>query len=162
MFDFEPKSSRELPEPDLVPILDGLVSVIFFLLLSISFIGLTKLTLPPSANAIVPLDTGKTPVSPKMRVTQEKTNLLVELFWNTGILESSSFRVAREGGQHVHQELISKVSDIVVAFKEKFPEEKAIQLVMDPNLNYQELISVMDGIRSHVDDIVLNSYKELE
>ncbi|MBK7961141.1 MAG: hypothetical protein IPK04_07975 [Bdellovibrionales bacterium] len=58
--------------------------------------------------------------------------------------------------------MIQKVSELVFSFKEKFPAEKTMQLVLSPDLNYQEMISVMDGIRLHIEDIVLNSYKELE
>jgi biopolymer transport protein ExbD len=162
MFEFDRGASRSLPEPDLVPILDGLTCVIFFLLLSISFIGLTKLTLPPSANTVVAASVDQTPVSPKLKVRHDKANLLVELEWTGSRPESSKLSVPRDLSKRIHRELIQQVSALVNTFKEKYPQEKTMQLVLSPDLNYQEMISVMDGIRIHIEDIVLNSYKELE
>ncbi|MBL7671728.1 MAG: biopolymer transporter ExbD [Bdellovibrionaceae bacterium] len=162
MFELDRGSSRSLPEPDLVPILDGLTCVIFFLLLSISFIGLTKLTLPPSASTVVSAGVEKLPVSPKIKVRREGNQLSVELEWMSLRQESAKFIYPRDESKKVHRELIQKVSELVFSFKEKFPAEKTMQLVLSPDLNYQEMISVMDGIRLHIEDIVLNSYKELE
>lgn len=161
MFDFDRESTRHIPEPDLVPILDGLVSVIFFLLLSMSFIGLTKLTVPPSSSSTTSID-NKRPLSPKVKVSHTKTNLKVELEWLGDKPDQLSVEQLRDPNRAINKELIEKVTRIVAEFKTQFPEEKTMQLTMSEDLNYQEMIAVMDGIRPHFEDIVLNSYKELE
>jgi biopolymer transport protein ExbD len=160
MFELE-RESRHIPEPDLVPILDGLVCVIFFLLLSISFVGLTKLTVPPSTSA-VSTTPEKPPLSPKVKVVQEKGNLRIELEWLGEKPAHVAVEQARDNKRAINKELIQKVTSLVGEFKTKFPEEKTMQLTMGEELSYQEMIAVMDGIRPHFDDIVLNSYKELE
>lgn len=162
MFELDRESRKHIPEPDLVPILDGLTSVIFFLLLSISFIGLTKITLPPSSSSTITSVSQKPPLSPRLRVTHEGKNLSLELDWVGTNPDQIKAVHPRDEEQKVLKELIEKVSAIVKEFKDKYPEEKTMQLAMSEDLNYQEMISVMDGIRPLMDDIVLNSYKETE
>ncbi len=161
MFELDRESNRHIPEPDLVPILDGLTCVIFFLLLSISFVGLTKLTLPPSASSVVSATSEKLPLSPIIKVIHEKDSLLVKLEWTGDSPQVLQFKETRDLSKKIHRDLIEKVSGLVGEFKQKFPDEKTMQLVLSPDLNYQEMIAVMDGIRPHIEDIVLNSYKEI-
>lgn len=162
MFEFDRDSGRHLPEPDLVPILDGLVCVIFFLLLSISFIGLTKLTLPPSATSEVSGDNQKPPLSPKLYVKQQDKNLRIELEWLGEKPDRIFVEQPRADKKGLNEELILGVRGLVTEFKSRFPEEKTLQMTMSPELTYQEMIAVMDGIRSQMDDIVLNSYEEIQ
>lgn len=163
MFEFETGNRQHVPEPDLVPILDGLTSVIFFLLLSISFIGLTKITVPPSASSVVTAsDSKKPPLSPKLKVKNIGNELHLELAWLGEKPDQKVSKEVRNLNRNVLLGLIEKVKVLSTEFKEIYPEEKTIQLAMSQDLNYQEMISIMDGLRPVFDDIVLNSYNEVE
>ena len=67
--DFDSVSHKaHIPEPELVPILDALTSVIFFLLLSTTFIELTKITVPPSQTSVVTDPQTPPPATPKLYI----------------------------------------------------------------------------------------------
>jgi len=160
MFDFESTDRKHVPEPDLVPILDGLTAVIFFLLLSISFIGMTKITMPPSfVSAAASSD--DIPVSGKVKAILQGETIVVKLEWigqKPGGLSESAVRVS---SKTKNESLIAVAKKLAAQFKEKFPGEKSLQIALGPSLNYQELISIMDGLRTNFDDLVLSSYTDV-
>jgi biopolymer transport protein ExbD len=164
MFDLETTTERRhAPEPDLVPILDGLTAVIFFMLLSISFIGITKLTLPPSAVSTgAPNNT--VPVSGRVIAQLQGDNINVKLEWLGSHPGSVTEKAVRTGPEARNLNLVQAVEKLAIQFKEKFPEEKTIQIALASQLNYQELISVMDGLRKNglYEDLVLSSYTEAD
>ena len=164
MFDFESTTERRhAPEPDLVPILDGLTAVIFFLLLSISFIGITKITMPPSAvSAASP--TNETPVSGRVIAQLEGNTVNLKLEWIGNNPGSVSEKAPRAGAEEKNEKLVEAAQKLAQQFKEKFPAEKTIQIALAAQMNYQEMISIMDGLRKDemYEDLVLSSYTEAE
>ncbi len=164
MFDLDNTTERRhAPEPDLVPILDGLTSVIFFLLLSITFIGITKITVPPStvSTASVSKDI---PISGRIVAQLRGQTILVKMEWigrHPGSFEES---VPRGDALEKNEKLIDASAKLAEQFKAKFPDEKTIQIALSSNLNYQELISIMDGLRKddRYEDLVLSSYTEAD
>lgn len=48
---------------------------------------------------------------------------------------------------------------MVQRFKEKYPEEKTVQIGMQSSVPYQWLITAMDGVRDILPDVVLTSYQ---
>lgn len=171
MWDFESHEKRHTPEPDLVPILDALTSVIFFLLLSTSFFELTKITLPPSKTSVVTDPVASIPVAAKMIVgptnqanqkNEQKPLLRLLLKWdgkNPGSIEKT---VERADDNTKSNELQKQIKEMVAEFSAKFPEEKSIQLGMGSSATYQELVTTMDGVRAVLQDIVLFSNQEAE
>lgn len=164
MFDLESTTERRhAPEPDLVPILDGLTAVIFFMLLSISFIGITKITMPPSSvSAASPTD--EIPVSGRVLASLDGDTINVKLEWLGNHPGSLTEKVRRAGADEKNTALVEAAEKLAVQFKEKFPQEKTIQIALASQMNYQELISVMDGIRKNemYEDLVLSSYTEAD
>jgi biopolymer transport protein ExbD len=163
MFDLDSTTERRhAPEPDLVPILDGLTAVIFFMLLSISFIGITKLTVPPSSASVS--TSTDVPVSGRVIAQLDGDMINVKLEWIGNKPGSVSEKVKRAVGDAKNTELVEAAQKLAVQFKEKFPEEKTIQIALASRLNYQELISVMDGLRKNelYEDLVLSSYTEAD
>jgi biopolymer transport protein ExbD len=160
MFDLESATNRRhTPEPDLVPILDGLTAVIFFLLLSISFIGLTKLTLPPSTASVTSLSQ-EVPVSARVVGQIQGAQILLKLQWlgpTPGSVEEKVPRVEIPGANSL---LVEAAHRLAQELKRRFPKEKTIQIALSPDANYQELISIMDGLRKKqtYEDLVLSSY----
>jgi biopolymer transport protein ExbD len=164
MFDFENATERRhAPEPDLVPILDGLTAVIFFLLLSISFIGITKITMPPSV-ASVSSASNKTPVSGRVVAKLAGNAIQVKMEWIGNQPGEMIEKVSRASVTQKNDELVDAAVKLAQAFKLKFPEEKTIQIALASQLNYQELISIMDGFRKDgmYEDLVLSSYTEAD
>ncbi len=161
--DFDSVSHKaHIPEPELVPILDALVSVIFFLLLSTTFIELTKITVPPSQTSVVTDPVMPPPTTPKLyiKVEGEKT-LQLKLKWAGQNPDQIKKTVSRAPENARSREVETAALDIVKEFKAKFPAEKSIQMIFSETATYQELISVMDGVRVEIQDIVLLSPEDM-
>lgn len=158
MFDLETER-KHTPEPDLVPILDGLTAVIFFLLLSVSFVGLTKVTLPPSASS-VSTSSDDRPLSGRLRAYTQGGTVLLRLEWlgkNPGSYKES---VLRGEPSKKNKALLETAKDLTEKFKQKYPNESTLQLALAENMTYQEMISIMDGALLNIKDIALSSYHD--
>lgn len=157
---------HRIPEVDLVPILDGMTSVIFFLILSSTFIQYTKITLPPSqiAPASAPPAENSPPpepaMSPKIFTLKESKELILTLTWQGKTPDKiiKKIPIQAEGKRSI--ELYEAAKELGEEFKKKFPEEKNIQLGFSGVANYQQMLDVMDGIRKTIKDIVLLSSSE--
>jgi biopolymer transport protein ExbD len=158
MFELE-QERVHAPEPDLVPILDGLTAVIFFLLLSVSFVGLTKVTLPPSSSS-VSTSSNENPVSAKLRVLSQGSTVLIRLEWLGEEPGSLKENVLRGRPNEKNKALLAAVREMTEKFKKRFPKEKTLQLALAENMTYQEMISIMDGALVNIQDIALSSYTE--
>lgn len=142
------KKAKDL---NIVPILDMLVTVIFFLLMSTTFIEYTKLTLPPASTVTAPATNPAPPVAPKISVHAQGTKYLITLIWNG----------AHPGQKSIQADeatVISKTSEVLKSFVASYPAEKTLQIAMGPTVKYQVLISLMDGARDYTPDMVLTSY----
>ena len=162
--DFDSVSHKaHIPEPELVPILDALTSVIFFLLLSTTFIELTKITVPPSQTSVVTDPQSPPPPAPKLyiKVDGEK-NLEMKLKWAGKNPDQIKKTVPRALENARSREVEDMAHAIVKEFKVHFPEEKSIQMIFSGTATYQELISVMDGVRVEIQDIVLLSPEDMK
>lgn len=150
---------RHTPEPELVPILDALTCIIFFLMYTTTFMELTSLTLPPSAVSVVSKnDQNKgVPVIPKLFIDVVDQHIVVKLKWSGQNPGSTVKKVERNKPERYSQELQKTVQDLVAEFAKKFPEEKSLQVAVAERGTYQELISVMDGVTKSVPDVVLLS-----
>jgi biopolymer transport protein ExbD len=150
---------RHNPEPELVPILDALTCIIFFLMYTTTFMELTSVTLPPSAVSMVSkADSTKTvPVSPKLFVDIKDQTIVIILKWTGSSPGTLSKKLDRTKPERYSQELQKIVEDLIADFAKKFPNEKSMQVALAERGTYQELISVMDGITKTVPDVVLLS-----
>lgn len=152
--DFESVGRKHIPEPDLVPILDALTSVIFFLLLSATFMTLTKLTVPPAqVSTAKPSDT--IPLNPVFVVKENNGELLLKLSWKGSRPGEIVKHLSRMMPRNL--ELLSQTQEIMKEFSGRFADQKTMQLSLSNQIQYQELITVMDGIRTTYQDIVLVS-----
>lgn len=161
--DFDSVSHKaHIPEPELVPILDALTSVIFFLLLSTTFIELTKITVPPSQTSVVTDPQVPPPATPKLYIKAEGLKTLqFKLKWAGRNPDQIKKTVERSPTNARSREVEAVALEIIKEFKAKFPEEKSIQMIFSDTATYQELISVMDGVRVEMQDIVLLSPEDM-
>ena len=148
------RPKKHIQDLNIVPILDMLTTVIFFLLMSTSFIEYTKLTLPPASTSSAPIEQKDPPVAPKVFVTEKvKDQYSIRLQWGGG-----------HPGQQVTEtdetNIIPKTQELLKTFSQRYPKEKTLQISMGKLVKYQALISVMDGARDFTPDMVLMSYSE--
>lgn len=164
MFDeFEVGHKSHIPEPDLVPILDALTSLIFFLLLSTTFIELTKLTLPPSKTEIVTSSPSAPPVAGKIYMKiEDSQRVSVIVKWSGSNPDQIKRTILRGDLDKPSLELGTVASQLTSRFKEMFPNEHSVQLALSEGATYQEMITIMDGIRDSINDIVLTSHSEIQ
>lgn len=160
-FGFPKRAKKSIDELNIVPILDMFVAIVFFLLLSASMVGMTKIVLPPSATTSVASDSPKRPLNPKLLVFNpkgaEQDTVKVILKWE-GATPGSQVITVKEDIFKNEKIAIDEIKEMVAKFKEKFPEEKTIQISMQSKVPYQWLVSAMDGVRELLPDMVLNSY----
>jgi len=149
------KRRRTMREPSLVPIIDMMTTVIFFLLLSAGFTEFTKHTLPPSKTSTITDPVAPPPLAPKLIVGKEGDGLALLLTWG-------GTEPGIERKKITEEELESSVRDFLTPFHEKYPAEKSLQMALEPGLPYRHLIGAMDGAREMLPDLVLISGEEAE
>lgn len=150
---------RHNPEPELVPILDALTCIIFFLMYTTTFMELTSLTLPPSALSVVSKNNPLVgiPVSPKLYVDIIDQNLHIKLVWRGQSPGNVVRKLERTQPERYSKNLEQSVGEIVAEFSRRFPAEKSLQVAIADRGTYQELVSIMDGITKFMPDVVLLS-----
>lgn len=150
---------RHTPEPELVPILDALVCIIFFLMYTTTFMELTSVTLPPSAVSMVSAAQANSgpPIAPKLFVDVKDQMLVIKLKWSGNAPGSATRKMERQKPDRYSTGLEKLVEELSADFSKRFPNEKSLQVALAERGTYQELISVMDGVTKHVPDVVLLS-----
>lgn len=159
---FDRYRPKRIIDLNIVPILDMLISIIFFLLLSTSFIGYTKLQVPPASVSTVTSPVAPEPLSPKLMVAGKDQKVRLILVWKgekPGRKIESVDVPADDSRAKIIQE---KVFGILKEFNTKYPGEKTLQMGLSPKLPYQFLIASMDAARETVPDVVLIDYNEVQ
>lgn len=163
MFEFDSKDNHHITEPELVPVLDALTSVIFFLVLSTTFVQFTKLTVPPSQTSIVDKPIVDPPLNPKLIVRAKNANTVNAMMkWQGERPANLQEQIVIKEATTRSEELEQKIEKLVSDFSEKYPNEKTLQISFSKDVNYQQVITVMDGVRKKMDNIVLVSWAEAE
>ncbi|AZZ37425.1 hypothetical protein CIK05_11675 [Bdellovibrio sp. qaytius] len=163
MFEFDRNDSHHITEPELVPILDALTSVIFFLVLSTTFVQFTKLTVPPSQTSIVDKPIVDPPLNPKLIVRSKNENTIdATLKWYGEQPASVHENIVLKTATDRSVELETKIEKLVTDYTEKYPNEKTLQIAFSKDVNYQQVITVMDGVRKKMENVVLVSWAEAE
>ena len=159
---FEKRHRRHIKDLNIVPILDMLTTVIFFLLMSTSFLEFTKLTVPPSQTTAASGAATAPPLSPKLVLVQRAEGLKLLLTWG-GAAPGEAIETLKASNPDERRERVLEASrKLVEAFAKEHPSEKTLQLGLGARIPYQDLISAMDGARETLPDIVLISHHEAE
>lgn len=147
---------------NIVPIMDMLICVIFFLLLSTTFMGFTNLQVPPSAVTTV-TDPGKVePLAPKMMAFIRDNALQIRLEWRGAKPGAQTAQVAPQHLEGRAMTVQEETRQIVQKFKQQYPGENTLQMSLSAEIPYQILIAMMDGAREQLPDVVLYSYAEVD
>jgi biopolymer transport protein ExbD len=165
MHDFLKKPKRHhVKEIPLAPILDLLVVVIFFLILSATFIEMRQNTIPPSSTVVAKNSDAKedlAPLNPKLIMALEKNEITLMLSWrgaSPGILTKK----LKAKDISYDRDLKSSTLNILTEFKKKYPDETKLQIGWQGNIKYQSVLTVVDGAMLGMKDLVLISPEESE
>lgn len=161
---FGKRQPRHILDLNIVPILDMLTTIIFFLLLSTSFMEYTKITIPPAKVSTSSDPVAAPPLAPKIMLVPTaggKDKLI--LSWR-GATPGELIRDIQAADVTLRRaEILQKSEEITREFSRKYEDkEKSIQLGLGAKVPYQDLISLMDGVREVLPDLVLISYREAE
>lgn len=154
MFDMDTKVPRRaIPGINIVPILDMMTMIIFFLVVTANFIDFTKVTVPPSATVTVSDPLRPPPLSPKVIGKQIDGKLILQISWSGAEpgADREEMTINRKlGPVESAQEIVRTAEKLIQRFKSRFPAEATYQLGLASNVDYQSLISIMDGIQMGV------------
>ena len=170
---------RHVKELNIVPILDMMTTVIFFLLLSTSFIEFTKITVPPSSVSTITDPVTPPPLAPRIVVMKKAGGYRIQLSWSGMKSGALTDTYKPEGNENFDTDaitLLKKTEKLVSTFRTTYPSEKNFQLGLSSQVPYQFLVAVMDGAQmgfspppakdapAKVDpiNIVLVSYAEVD
>lgn len=156
---------RFLHELNIVPVIDLFTIVIFFMLLSTTFIAFTKLTVPPAKVSSVSDPVTTPPLSAKLVLLEGEAEgagpgYRLALSWAGPQPGRQVARVPALEAKALQVRLTAESRRLVEEFARTYPSEKSIRLGLGAGLPYQQLISVMDGVREKLPDVVLISYEE--
>lgn len=159
---FERPHRKHIKELNLVPVIDMFTTVLFFLILSTSFFAFTKLTVPPAQVDTITKPLPKPPLSPRLLLGSGKGGATVRLVltWEGSDPGEAAETVDTQDAKAAPEAIRKKANAMLEEFLKKNPDEKSIRLSMTPNTSYQYMISVMDGVRDRISDVVLTSYEE--
>lgn len=156
-------SDGRSPRIDLVPIIDAMTCVIFFLLLSSTFVEFTKITMPQAVSSVAATSVAaEPPLTPKLIGVIKGQYLEMVMAWNGKSPDRMMKRVLRDPKNQRSEALQATTQGVVQEFKRMFPQEKALMLGFSPKVTYQEVISVMDGARQEINDLVMVSWTEAQ
>lgn len=159
----KPARRRRIREIPLAPVLDLLTVIIFFLLLSTSFVELTKQTLPPSSLSVITDPSTAIPLSLRFFMVRQGRNYNFIYRW-TGDKPGEESRAipASVNESQRTKDIRDIAANLSEKLKQRFPNEASVQLGLGSNITYQEVIAFMDGVREHFDDLVMVSPQDAE
>ncbi|HVJ65919.1 MAG TPA: biopolymer transporter ExbD [Bdellovibrionota bacterium] len=165
--DFEDPSGTTNPKSlNLMPIVDMITTIIFFLLLSSSFVQFTKQTLPPTAVSTSSVE--KHPPALNLRLSGELSSpnvYKVRLSWRgaspSQVTKAFTFALPLDqaSAAQLAQDLQTTVDGVA---KTIGTSEKTVKISLRRNTPYQILITTMDAVKKSYPDIVLNTWIEAE
>lgn len=134
------RGQPEQIELNLVPILDAMVTLIAFLLFTMSFLSLSSIETPfPEASA----QSNQEKLKDKpLQLTVSVREKDVEIWSPFNRVASQTIASDAEGKPNT-----PRIHEALIRIKEKFPEEQSVVIAPYAGLNYDTLIVVMDAVR---------------
>ena len=165
MHDFLKKPKRHhAKEIPLAPILDLLTVVIFFLILSASFIEMRQDTLPPSSTTVAKgtsVDPNSPPLNPKLIMGMRDNQIILLMKW-FGVNPGQEVKILKISQKDYDQQLKKSAFEIVKNFKKIYPVDTHIQLGWQGKIKYQMVLTLINGVSMEVKDLVFLSPEESE
>lgn len=144
---------------NLVPILDMLTTIIFFLLISVSFMEYNKVTVPPSRNVTISNTVTPPPLQARMLWLQTSAEQQLVFTW-----------FGAKPGKKIEKFPLDTDPKIVAqsalamtqTFKAENLDEKTILIGLDSSQSYEKMIMLMDAVKASLPDISLISYAQAD
>lgn len=134
------KQRHEVKKPNLIPILDAVFIFIFFLLMSANFLKVYEIGSDvPIVSDSPPPKSKKKELALTLRVSSRKLTV------STGIPSRVRKSFSRNGEGEYDLEGLHKY---LIGLKEKHTTEKTIILEPVVDLKYEEIVKIMDAVRS--------------
>lgn len=152
-----------MQEVPIAPVLDMMVSIIFFLLLSTTYYSFTFQPVPPSQSVTITDPLEPPPRSPRLLIFTNGNVLNANLNWagvEPGVMRVQS-RLPSDPSKY-DPVAKGRIQKLVEQFAKKYPEEKAIQVGFGSDVNYQIMISILEAVTPFIHDVALLSYRETE
>lgn len=128
------RKPHETPELDITTFLNLMVVLIPFLLISAVFSRVTIMELK------VPTGAGGAAGKPNFTIEVIIRDLGLEIADGSNVIAA----IPKKGAQHDMQ----KLSEILLRLKAEYPEKEDATVLMEPKIPYDNLIQVMDAVRS--------------
>lgn len=128
------RKPQETPEMDITTFLNLMVVLIPFLLISAVFSRVTIMELS------VPIGAGGAAGKPNFTIEVIIRNLGLEIADGSSVVAA----IPKKDGQHD----MKKLSELLVRLKSQYPEKEDASVLMEPKIEYDYLIQVMDAVRS--------------
>ena len=133
------RRKEAIKTPNMVPILDAIFILIFFLLMSASFTAMKEITSPiPIASDEVPPKSKKKPLSLTLKIYQNSIQVLTGVPGNT----LKTFKRNADG-----KFPLEDLHNLLVRLKEKNLGEKLAIFEPLANITYEEIVAIMDAVR---------------
>jgi len=134
------QKSKEQIQLNLVPMIDALITLIIFLLFTMSIINLASIETPvPMASSRI--NQSKLKQKPlQLTLTFRKNS--IELWSPFNLIRKKTIHHNPDGEPNLYE-----LHETVIEIKQRFPNEKQIVLVPHRRVNYDELVSVIDSVR---------------
>ena len=155
---FEVRRRRHVGEINIVPILDMLTTIIFFLLISASFLQFNKISIPASKTSL--LETSEVPPR-QPRLMLAKTSEGQKLVFCWGGQKPGTYSQVFSATADI--KMISvKATEFATNFKKQFGDETTVQVGLGKTLPYSNLVALMDAVRNQMPNVVLVSYEDAQ
>ena len=128
------RRDKEVPDLDMTTFMNLMVVLVPFLLITAVFSRITIAELDlPSANSAAP-------TGPTFRVEVVVRGAGLEIMDGSQVIAA----IPREGEAYD----LAKLSEYLVAIKREYPEKEDASVLLEPDIEYDHLIQVMDTVRS--------------
>jgi biopolymer transport protein ExbD len=128
------RRQKETPELDMTTFMNLMVVLVPFLLITAVFSRITIVELDlPSARSTAP-------ATPTFRVEVVVRDAGLEIMDGTQVIAA----IPKVGGAYD----LPKLSEYLVAIKNEYPEKEDASVLLEPDIQYDYLIQVMDTVRS--------------
>lgn len=166
--EFDESSTPQVANLNLIPIVDMLTTIIFFLQMTVTFYSFSKHTLPPSSQTPASMSEVEKVAPFNLKLLGLKTsegNYQMVLIWQGSSPSSKSFelQISDESTKLQLDQSVSKFKELMKEIKLiAGSNEKSVRISLEKELPLQVLVSVIDSVKETFPDVVLSSSQEAQ
>ncbi len=131
------KKSNKMPKAELVPVLDAMFIMIFFILATAEFLKISEIG---SDLPVMKLSMDENP-------DKKKLILKMQLYPNQIILMNEVDKTELFSGTMTDLNVFKLLNDKIKSIKTDFPQEERITVTSDPTIKYDTVVKALDAVR---------------